>query len=263
MSLLAIEWLKIRRYRTFWVMISLFLGMLILWNYGITQGFIMFGSSNFNLFSAAYSFPNVWDNIGFWTKIFSSISSVLVIILVTNEYQYKTNRQNIIDGWSRMQFYHAKWALIVALSLFITLFVFVLGIVFALVNGSSLSEIGGHISKLLYVLILNLNYFGMAMLLSVFLKRSGLTIGLFLLYAFMLELFLAMYLNAKFPDVRPGAFLPMQSSADSLPFQLMEMLKNIMRNNRGASAGTLACVGFGWVIVYYFVGRWKLQRSDW
>jgi ABC-2 type transport system permease protein len=42
-ELLAIEWMKIRRYRTFWVLAGLFLLLLPIWNIEVAYGFINLG----------------------------------------------------------------------------------------------------------------------------------------------------------------------------------------------------------------------------
>ena len=43
MHLLKIEWLKIKKYRTFWILAILFLVTLVLWNYTIWTGIMDFG----------------------------------------------------------------------------------------------------------------------------------------------------------------------------------------------------------------------------
>ena len=119
---LGIEWLKLRSYRAFWVLLILFLGLLFLTNYAASHGFFIKTTHNFSIFTKSYSFPNVWDNIGFWVRTLGGLFPVLVIISTTNEFQYRTHRQNIIDGWSRAEFFHAKWLLCFAVALGVTIY---------------------------------------------------------------------------------------------------------------------------------------------
>ncbi len=131
-GLLAIEWLKIKRYRTFWVLVGLFTLLLPIWNYEIASGFMQIGGngkSGINFLDTAYSFPGVWGNIGFWGSIFVLFLSILVIIITTNEYTYRTHRQNVLDGWQRMQFYNAKVLVVLMLASAAALYLFILGIV--------------------------------------------------------------------------------------------------------------------------------------
>ena len=91
-ALLAIEWLKIKSFRTFWILTGFFVLLLPLWNYGISNGIMKIGGGDINLVSQAYSFSYVWQNMGFWTSIFVVFISILTIILTTNEYQYRPSR---------------------------------------------------------------------------------------------------------------------------------------------------------------------------
>lgn len=260
-SLLAIEWLKIKRFRTFWILIGFFLFLLPAWNYGISNGIMKIGGSNINLLSQAYSFSNVWQNLGFWTSIFVVFIAILTIILTTNEYQYKTNRQNVIDGWKRLDFYHAKWQVIFSLSLLTTLYVFLVGIVFGGAYGS-FTDFPGHIISLFYVWILAFNYYAFALLLSLFFKRSGITIGIFFLYCMIIESLVSKLTNWVL-DTNAGNFMPLQCSDELLPFPIIDMVKTLAQMPAGPSSWTYVVASFAWIIIYYFIGREKLLRSDW
>jgi hypothetical protein len=260
-SLLGIEWLKIKRYRTFWVIISLFGGMLLLWNYGIQNGFVRLGGKDINILSQAYTFPAVWDNITYWSSYFVVFPAILVIILTTNEYQYRTNRQNIIDGWNRLQFYHAKWFMILSLSVCTTIFVFIAGLLFGFAGGGH--DVFGHIEKIGYLFVLFTNYYGFCLLLSLLLKRSGLTIGLFLLYCMIIESILHMFFNYKIQNENLNLFLPLQCSDDLFAFPLMDMAKQMLKLGNGPAPSSYIIASCCWITVYYFLGRIKLMRSDW
>src|SRR5690606_19195895 len=112
-DLLSIEWMKLRKYRSFWVMAGFFLVLLPLWNLGISEGIMKIsGGMDLNLVSQAYSFSYVWQNLGYWASLFSIFICILIIHISTNEIQFKTNRQNVMDGWSRLEFFHAQCLLI-------------------------------------------------------------------------------------------------------------------------------------------------------
>lgn len=265
-SLLSIEWLKLKRYRTFWILTGFFLVLLPLWNYGISNGVMKFGGSGsggINILSQAYAFSNVWQNLGFWASLFVMFVCILTIIITTNEYQFRTNRQNVIDGWSRLQFYHAKWLLVLALSICTTLYTFIVGFVFGATHGS-FGAFPGEIQYLLYVFILSLNYYGFAFLLSLFFKRSGISIGMLFLYIGILEPLIGKTINWK-TDGYVGNFMPLQCSDELLPFPLIEFAKTMMQQgSSSAPSNTTYClVSVAWIIIYYFTGRQKLLRSDW
>src|SRR6187431_330058 len=114
-SLLKTEWLKIRNYPAFWLLIGLCLLSYPGINYIFLKAFESIvkkenaaGKMISVLLGKPFSFPEVWHTSAYLISVFVFIPSVLIIMLITNEYTYKTNRQNIIDGWSRRDFMFAK-----------------------------------------------------------------------------------------------------------------------------------------------------------
>ena len=264
-ALLFIEWLKIKRYRTFWVLAGLFIVLLPLWNYEVANGFIKMGgngNNGLNLLSTAYSFPQVWGNLGFWASFFIWFLAILIIIMTTNEYAFRTNRQNVIDGWTKMQFYHAKLIMVVMFSVVATVYLFIVGAIFGGMSAGSLRFVFWDFEQVVYFFILSLDYLGFALLLSIWIRKSGMAIGLFLLYAMIIENILKGILN-HYSDKPYGNLLPLQASDELLPFPLLQMAKAIIPMSTSISMTTYAAVACGWCVVYYFAGRALLLRSDW
>lgn len=261
--LLKIEWLKIKKYNTFWILSGLFLILLGLANYLVGAGIMKLGGNggDINVLNNSYAFPNVWINVGYLTKGFSCLIGIIIIILTTNEYQFRTNRQNVIDGWKREQFFHAKWGIVVILSLVVTLYTTIEGLVFGITNGSSISSAGTDMVKMLYVFVLTLNYFGLALTLSFFLKKSGMTIIIFLLYAYIIEIILTKLLN-RYVGGNIGDFLPMESSSNLLTFPVLATFKPMLGGGN-TSSQTFLIVSAIWIVLYYIVGRMRLLKSDW
>jgi hypothetical protein len=265
LSLLSVEWLKLKRYRTFWVLTVLFVVLLPLWNYLIANSVINFGGggkNGVNFFNTAYSFPQVWSNLGFWGSIFILFMSILVIITTTNEYTYRTNRQNVIDGWTRMQFFHTKVLLVIVMSAFITLYFFLLGLVFGRVHSGNFEGFSTELTSVLSFFVLCLDYLGFGLFLSFALRRSGLAIGLFLLYAMIVENMAKGIINS-YSDTPYGNFLPLQASDELLPFPLMMMTKALMGQAGKITYNAYMMVSLGWCAVYYFACRAMLRRNDW
>lgn len=264
-SLLAIEWMKMRRYRTFWILIGFYALLLPLWNYGIGQGVLKIGGDDknggINLLSQAYAFSSVWQNLGFWVSIFVLFLSIMVIILTTNEYQFRTNRQNVIDGWSRLQFYHAKWQVVLMLTVFTVVYTFVVGFGLGMYYGD-ISGFPGSIVHLAYTGLLALNYYGFALLLALLFKRSGLAIAFFFLYNMIIESLASGLINWT-TKTKYGNLLPLQASDELLPFPLMDMAKSMMGLKPGPEPWVYVAVSAGWIALYYFIGRQRLTRSDW
>ncbi len=260
-NLLQIEWLKVKKYNTFWILIGIFTALLFGWNYMVSSGLLKLGNGDMNILNLNYTFPLVWPNVAYWSKFFSGLIAIIIIILTTNEYQFRTNRQNVIDGWKREQFYHAKWGIVIVLSLGVTLLSTIIGFFFALIYGSPIANAGTNMVNMLYVLLLTLNYFGFALTLSLLLKRSGMTVIIFLLYLYIVEIMLQKLLDLKV-HASVGSFLPMQCSADLIGFPMMDSLKKMMPQS-GPSNTVLIIASLCWIVAYYVIGRVKMLKSDW
>src|ERR1700761_3667028 len=99
MELLRIEWLKIKKYPAFWWM----LGIVALTYPGINLGCYniylditsrkdMTGAIAKSILGNPFSFPEVWHSVAYYSSIFVLIPAILVIMIITNEYQYRTHR---------------------------------------------------------------------------------------------------------------------------------------------------------------------------
>lgn len=107
------------------------------------------------------------------------LPALLLIILVTNEFTYRTNRQNIIDGWSRSQFINVKMAMALIVAVVSTLLV-VISAMFSDAFRALLLMNG--VSHVLYFFLKALSYNLLAVLISVWVRRTGFAIGIYFIY---------------------------------------------------------------------------------
>src|SRR5690349_21236215 len=104
LHLLKIEWLKIKNYRAFWVfsifyLVSIFLINYIAWS--VYQRAISEQPLSEAILGQPYAFPTVWRTVGWMSSWLLYFPGMIVIMLMVNEFNFKTHRQNIIDGLSR------------------------------------------------------------------------------------------------------------------------------------------------------------------
>lgn len=263
MHLLAIEWLKLKKYRTFWILIGFFALLLPLWNMGVSNSVLKISSSKngVDIFNKAYTFDQVWANMGWWASLFIVFLSILVMVITTNEFSFKTNRQNLIDGWTRLQVLHAKWLVVLVLAVASTLYVFITGVLFG-ITYDDMSHFPGNLNQLFFFFILSLNYCSFALLIAYLVKRSGLAIGVFFLYNMFGEKLVQAVFNWKLPgDI--GNLLPLQASDELLPFPLMQMAQKAMQQEQAFSNSTYVLVSVAWIVIYYLTSRMRLLRTDW
>src|SRR6185437_9546480 len=98
------------------------------------------------------------------------------------------------------------------------------GIVFGGVNSGSLTGMFAEFQQVGYFFLLSLDYMGFALLIALWIRRSGLAIGLFLLYSLIIENMLKGIVN-HYMDKPYGNLLPLQSSDELLPFPLLQITK--------------------------------------
>ena len=152
-------------------------------------------------------FPDLWQNLtyisGFF--IFKMILAIIVITSVSNEYSQATLRQNVIDGFSKIEWLISKLGLIKILALFSTAIVFCVGMVLGYTHGKevALSDVLLRLDFVLAYFIDLTVYCIYALFLAVLMKRTGLAIVLLLVYDIILETALAWTLPDAIGDYLP------------------------------------------------------------
>ena len=107
--LFEIEWLKLKNYTVFWILLIMyFLGLILILSSGMfLMQFLKYKGADFNGIDPTilplYDFPDVWQNMTYIATFFKIILAFIVIISVTNEISYRTMRQNVIDGLSKWE----------------------------------------------------------------------------------------------------------------------------------------------------------------
>jgi ABC-type transport system involved in multi-copper enzyme maturation permease subunit len=215
--LLSIEWIKLRHYKPFWILSSLyFIGLLLTFLGG--QFFLMWIDSEGVVFRGIkatmlpiYDFDDIWHNFTYLASLVRVVPALIFLIMVTNEYSYKTLRQNIIDGMSRSEFLHSKLLLALVYSLASMLFIFLSGLIIGLIYSpvKDFDSIFGRADFLLGHGMEMFAFFSFTLFLSILIRRTGFALVLLLIYSIMLEPLLALYIGYKMDG--PEIFFPIKS----------------------------------------------------
>lgn len=208
-KLIGIEWMKIRSYKTFWIMLGLF----VLGFFGLV--YIMYaikyettGQIPGSFLDSYFRYPLLAQLTAYMGTFMLLVLGIILITQVANEFSYRTHRQNIIDGLDRKQFLNAKWYNIALLSLFAGFVHVLFTALFALMGDGGTGA--DFISSLKYSFYFALDAFmwlSVALLLSLWLKRSGLAISLFIVYTLIVENLLGYFLK-RMTDISIGEYLP-------------------------------------------------------
>lgn len=224
-KLLYTEWLKVRRYWAFWGILFLVLIAYPGITYLFYTGYQDIRSTNRQLevvlkfaVGSPFTFPEVWHTLAYIASYLIFIPGVLVIMLISNEYQYRTQRQNILDGWSRSQFLWAKLLDIAALSLILTLVYTLVALITGWVNPdvalSGMSEKSYFIG--LFALI-TFSQLTIAFLFGFLFKRAFLALGFFMFYYLFPENVLIQLSRWRWHTGNWHHFLPLEASDRMIP----------------------------------------------
>jgi ABC-2 type transport system permease protein len=264
LHLLKIEWLKVKNYRTFWILSALFLISIFGINYiafNVQQKIYTSqqakGMAGMILGAPPYSFPTTWQMTSYMSGFLLFIPGLLMIISVTNEYSYKTHRQNIIDGLSRTQFILIKMMLAVIAAFVSTMMVFFTALSFGFIDGTEGISFA-NFQSIPYFFIQALSFSSVALLISILCRRSGIAIGVYFLYSVILENLCAGLLN-HYADYS-GRYLPLQATDNLIPFPVFRSAQKQFIPE--ANIYVLLFLSALYLAAYFFIIKRKFETDD-
>ena len=265
LHLLKIDLKKLASYRTFWIVCGLYFitlafstasGMEFLkW---LARTFEDFGSNlNINRIPL-YHFPDVWLNLIFFSGLFKVVLGIMTVISITNEYQYRTLRQNIIDGLSRWEFLCTKILTNLLLSFLSVAMIMVIAFVTGLIYTPAINWdfVFADMEFLIAYFIEIFGFLSFALMLGVLIQRPGLAIILLLL-ARMLEYIIRENIDEVLPWIIP--FLPLESLSNLVPFPFQRYAFQEIRDYLTASSIAIA---LGWTVLFNYFSYFKLKLFD-
>ncbi len=263
--LLKIDYKKIHGNKVFWILMGLYALLIILFFFGI-QGALDELAEEANKKSpiplpglSAYSLPDIWHNLTYIAGYFKIFLGVVIIILITNEYSYKTIRQNVITGLSRWDFLSSKFLTIGAISIAATLLVFIIGVVLGLMHTDDVTA-AKLFSKTEFLLAYFLEIYAfliLAFFVGLLVKRSGFAIGLLLLYYYIVEPVGRYYL----PD-EAGTYFPKKAIGSLIDIPNTSIMGLLGVKFQDYISVWDALVVFGYVLLFGSLSYWILKKRD-
>jgi ABC-2 type transport system permease protein len=269
---IQLEWLKLKHYKLFWVLLVMYvLALIIITSGGVfllewmkSKGVEFEGIDPTII--PIYDFPDIWQNSTYLASFTKLLLAFIVIISVNNDLTYLTLRQNIIDGLSKWEYLLSKLGLIIVLALFSVCFLFLSG----LINGYFYSHVWGTFyifDELEYLLAYGWEivvYCTLAFLISLLIKKSGFVIVFLFLYTLMFEPILVAILenhpNTKFTFWADFAqFFPIKSLNNliSIPFG-----RYILQEIQDSIPPVAFFITLGWFVVYLSLIMLFLIKKD-
>ncbi len=255
-QLLKIEWLKLKNYKAFWIFLGLYVLGLFSINYIVYQ-FQMEFKKTMPLEIFAYGFPTIYQTVSWISSWLLYFPGMLMILIISNEYTFKTHRQNIIDGLTRKQFVVSKILVAILIALITSVIVFLNAVGFGSAFSGTFSFSG--VEFIGYSFIQSLCYLFFAMILAILLRRSGLAMAIFFLYGLIFEQLIGGFVDNKILNSHNfWYYMPLEASDVLVPSTLMKDV--IYKNAPQPWVMLIICVVY--IIAYCFFSIRKFERDD-
>jgi len=260
---LQIEWMKIKNYRVFQVFSILYLLGILLIIFIFYKAYVNFigelqrtmtgASSEAKDILGIFSTKDLPYTVVFWTSLLLYLPGMIIINLFINEVNFKTHRQNIIDGWKRETFIYTKISLIACISVAIMIMNFLAMVIMAQITDAEITTTAITVS--LFSFLQAFLYLMFALLLATFFRRSGIAIIVYFIYGIILE-WVLWWLVIKIHPSLPY-FLPLQSSDSLIPFSRFRELYQHL-----PSVSVLLAVVFGYALLFVILAIRKYKYDD-
>ena len=259
--LLKIEWLKVKNYSAFTVLSLFFLLGILVANYSVyyTKKNVIDKADPTGLIasSSPYDFSHTWQTTSYVSGFLLLLPGLLLILLITNEFSFKTHRQNIIDGTSREDFINVKILMALITAVVATVIVAVTAMIFGFASGTSFSL--DRFDSVGYFFLKAISYNMIALLFAVLVRKTGFAIGLFFIYmgfenilsAMLQGLSMKLKADSNFDIGNMGDYLPMNASDGLLHFP--ENTITNMANNSKIMPHDYMQVSLMLALIYLFI----------
>lgn len=193
---------KIFYYRSFMACTILYLVFLPLMFIGIGQ--LSISKTAISL-SIIFNYPDLWHNLSYLASWFNLLLGIMFILLISNEFVYKTLRQNVIDGVSRNQLILSKFIVILIIAFLSTFYILLSGLIIGEIYSTkhSFDDILKESYFLITYFIQSVAYMSLGLLVGMLFRRQGTPILFFLLYTVMIEPIVSLKIPAPFNDYMP------------------------------------------------------------
>ena len=131
-----------------------------------------------------FNFPYIWHFNTYVAAILKLFLAIVIVSMMSNEYSYRTLKQNLIDGLSKKEFVLSKFLTVLLFATISTIFIFIVSLILG-INFSDYNEIGIIFSDMEYLLayfIKLIAFFSFCLFLGVLVKRSAFALGFLIVW---------------------------------------------------------------------------------
>lgn len=279
LRLLTIEFHKLRYNKASKILSIIYFGLLT--SIALIAA-IKFEFGNFKLHLAEagiFNFPYIWHFNTYIASILKFFLLLVIVSMMSNEYSYKTLKQNLIDGLSKKEFILSKFYTVVAFSAISTVFVFIVSLILGLIYSdyNELSIIFSDLSYLVAFFVKLVGFFSFGLFLGILVKRSAFAVG---------AMFVWLIIESMFKGFLYWQFNGLEKTGDSvdaiMQFFPLEAMSNLIKepfsrlgavrsaaNTMGETFTKSYAVDFSsilivsfWTFIFIYLSYKLLQKRD-
>ena len=263
-KLLKIDLVKLLNYRAFNVLIGMYALLIISIPITVTEflKWLKVKGADFDGFDPmkipVLHFPDIWQNVTYVYTFLKIFLAIVIIISVSNEFSYKTIKQNVIDGFSRVDFVKSKLATIFMLSVGSAILVFFTTLItgFIYTPDIDLSKALETSTFVIAYFLDLLTYLVFAFFLTVLFKRSALTIFMLMLYR-PIELTIMGIMPKEWDPIHD--YLPMHSLSKLIEFPFQRYWFQEIQDYVAIEAVAVVII---YLVLFVWDINYKLKNSD-
>lgn len=168
--------------------------------------------------SKFFMFPDVWESFAYVASWFNILLTILIIILVGNEYSFNTFRQHVVTGLNRDDLLKGKLITILGISIYAAVLVFVSSVIYGIIfsRDVSFADIFSKLDVILIYFMQSIAYMVFGFLIAVIFRNTALSIVIFFAYRLIFEPVVRNLFNrAVDADIR--AYFPMKVISNLTP----------------------------------------------
>lgn len=263
--LLKLEWLKLKNYFMFRAIMFLYFVLLP----ATVLIFRIPGDPPSELaIPSFYIFPHIWESLGYagnWLTFF--LFGFLAILMISNEYNFKTFRQNIMTGISRKDFLTSKLLMFLALSLIAALYYMLVALLFGYFNTDYVKDFSYALENAEYVpryFLMVFAYMSFAFMIAIIVKRSGFALLIYTIYTIIIELILRYFVHYKLFGMNKAFWCYPMNSIEDLVYPSFFGSQDVSDNIELALLAPVEAIGFSllYTAIFIVIPYWVISRRD-
>ncbi len=259
--------MKLKNTRYFWVFTILFAVFLLavplfsrgFLDYITDQGAEIMGIGMNDI--PFFDFVDIWQNLTYIFKWPAILLAFIPVISMANEYRYGTVKQNVIDGLSRTELIVSKILFAALISIIMGLVVLLIGLYMGFMYSpvTDMQSIFKHIEFIPAFALILFSYQLFCLMITLLVKKSGITILLLLFYFFAIEGIAFGVISWDWNRPELTNLLPLRGagniiSSPYLKYAFQEVFTTVRWTN--------ILVTLGHISLYTFLSIWIFNRKD-